>query len=177
MSAISFIKMRYKWKDNFFIIVALMYLQRIPQEMKWEDLTEEYILETKRPCMKTRTVRFGVSIIFIFYWRFAKRIPLTSENYDIMKNLSVKKMVNFIKRNFIKDIPAAFESAEDRMYGNELLNAFPFDNSNSWVKEIRIENFDFSLFNNNLIHFIINKEDHQVIVHCTYAKKDSPIFI
>jgi hypothetical protein len=169
--------MRYKWKDNFFIIVALMYLQRIPQEMKWEDLTEEYILETKRPCMKIRTVRFGISIIFIFYWKFAKRKPLTSENYETMKNLSVKKMVHFIKKNFIKDIPAAFEFAENRMYGNELLNAFPFDSSNSWVKEIRIENFNFSLLGNNLIHCIINKEGHQVMIHCTYAKKDGPILI
>lgn len=177
MSTISFINMRYKWKDNFFIIVALMYLQRIPQEMKWVDITEEYIIETKRLCMKARTVRFGISIIFIFFWRFAKRKPLTSENYDIMKNLSVKKMIHFTKKNFVKNVPAAFEFAENRMYGNELLNAFPFDSSNSWVKEINIENFDFALLGSNLIHCIIKKEGNQVMVYCTYAKKDSPILI
>jgi hypothetical protein len=169
--------MRNKWRDNFFIIVALMYLQRIPQEMKWVELTDEYILETKRPCMKIRTVRFGISIIFLFYWRLAKRKAFTSENYNLLKNISVKEMINFTEKHFINNISAAFEFAENRLYGNELLNIFPFDCSNSWVKEIYIENFDFSLFGNNLVHCTVGAEGHIVMVHCIYAKKNQvPVF-
>lgn len=167
--------MKNKWRDNFFIIVALMYLQRIPQDMKWVDLTDEYIFETKRPCMRIRTVRFGISIIFLFYWRLAKRKTFNSENYEILKNISVKEMIHFTEKYFVENIPVAFEFAENRLYGNELLNIFPFDSSNSWVKEVCIENFDFSLFGSNLVNCTIDTEGHIVMVHCIYAKKNSQI--
>lgn len=98
----SLLKMRNKWRDNFFIIVALMYLQRIPQDMKWVDLTDEYILETKRPCMRIRTVRFGIFIIFLFYWKLTKRKTFNSENFDILKNISVKEMIHFTEKNLLK---------------------------------------------------------------------------
>uniref|UniRef100_UPI0006CFA221 hypothetical protein n=1 Tax=Clostridium sp. NkU-1 TaxID=1095009 RepID=UPI0006CFA221 len=92
-------------------------------------------------------------------------------------NLTVKEMVRFTEKYFVKDIPAAFEFADNQMHGNELLNAFPFDSSNSWVKEINIEDFNFSLLGNNLIHCIINKEGYQVMIYCTYAKKDGPLLV
>lgn len=168
-------KMKFKLKDNFFIIVALMYLQRIPQEMKWESLTDKYICETKRPCMKTRSIRCGISIIFLFYWSFTNRKALINENYNILKNLLVKDMIHFTEKHLVKNIPAVFASAEKQMYGNEVLNAFPFTSENSWVREMNIENFSFLLLREDLIHCEVLKENHRVVVLCTYNKLEAPV--
>lgn len=154
-----------------------MYLQRIPQEIKWESLTEDYILKTKRACMRTRTINCGISIIALYYWGLIKRKYLTTDNFDSFKTITVKEMIRFTEKYFVRDVKTAFGFAESRMHGDDLLNPLQYDCSNAWIKVIRAEDFNYSLLSNNIACCKVLKVDNQVMISCTYPREETSILI
>lgn len=154
-----------------------MYMQRIPQETKWEELTEDYILKTKRACMRARTINCGISIIALYYWGIKKQNFLTNDNFDSFKTITVREMVRFAKKNFVRDIKSAFDFAESQMHGNDLLNPIQYDYLNAWIKVIGIEDFNYSMLSNNIACCKIFKDENQVMISCTYPREEAPFFI